>query len=323
LIRPIFPADDRLESHVVYTTDEFGFRNQPPIPSKVEVVVLGRSISLGAQQPAPWPQLLGGQTGWAVWNLSQPGSSIDVKGDYLKRYALPRRPRWVVIEVQPAIDITGYEPVSRLHISELAVPVLQHFIRPLLPTSAGSTVEPIYPVTVDLPGRSLELTCCLHYLDAQTVDAATLEASRHWAAFREELNAMVAEARSQGSCTAVLYAPSKPELYFPLAEDPGQLEPTLTGLHPLVLTEDFSLSPDPRDAVDIESLRRNAGAGRDLLAEYARSQDLVFIDPSLAMIASILDGQDPFMVYDSHWNQLGHQLVAEAVLQTLQQEGCP
>ncbi|HMD88240.1 MAG TPA: hypothetical protein VKF38_03670 [Anaerolineaceae bacterium] len=61
LFRPIPANQNKLEVHVNYQTDEFGFRNAPPIPNKVDAVVLGRSISLGDQQPAPWPELLANQ----------------------------------------------------------------------------------------------------------------------------------------------------------------------------------------------------------------------------------------------------------------------
>jgi hypothetical protein len=122
---------------------------------------------------------------------------------------------------------------------------------------------------------------------------------------------------------AILYAPSKAELYFPLASDPAQLNPLITALHPLRLDENRRLVSDSLSTTDMTALVRNAPAGRDLLASYTLEQRLAFIDPSPAMIASILAGQDPFMVYDSHWNELGHQLVANAVSQTLQSSSCP
>jgi hypothetical protein len=48
LVRPIPDTEDRLEAHVTFQSDEFGFRNQPPLPEKVDIVVLGRSFTLGA-----------------------------------------------------------------------------------------------------------------------------------------------------------------------------------------------------------------------------------------------------------------------------------
>ena len=323
LVRPISPEQDLLEAHVTFTTDEFGFRNDPPIPAHVDAVVLGRSISLGAQQSRPWPQIYSAQNGLSVWNLSEPGSGMEIKTNYLKRYALSRNPRWVIVEIQPAIDIITAEPGPDLLISELIVPVLQHFLKPLFPPGGNQQNQPILPISLDLPGRTLPLTCCLHYLEAQTVDAETIAASAQWADFKRDLDQIISATAQQGGCIALLYAPSKAELYFPLASQPAQLNPLSSTLRPLRLNENKRLVTDPQGTADAAVLSSNAAAGRDLLAAYALEQNLAFIDPSPAMTASILNGHDPFMVYDSHWNELGHQLVAQAVSQTLQFSPCP
>ena len=63
LIRPIPPGEDRIEAEVRFETDEFGFPNAAPLPLRVDMMVLGRSFSLGAQAAAPWPRLFAGQTG--------------------------------------------------------------------------------------------------------------------------------------------------------------------------------------------------------------------------------------------------------------------
>src|SRR5262245_50752762 len=61
LIRPIPSGEDGLEAQVHFATDELGFRNAAPLPAQVEAVVLGRSISLGAQTAHPWPERLAGR----------------------------------------------------------------------------------------------------------------------------------------------------------------------------------------------------------------------------------------------------------------------
>ncbi|HMD88239.1 MAG TPA: hypothetical protein VKF38_03665 [Anaerolineaceae bacterium] len=134
----------------------------------------------------------------------------------------------------------------------------------------------------------------------QTIDTETLQASRQWTFFSNYMNTLVADARKQGACVAVLFAPSKPEIYFPLAIDPEQLQPTLNGLHPLQLGPDGTLISDNENSPNVEEIQKNAMAGRDLLASFSRQQGLGFIDPTEAFTKSILNGVDPFMVYDSH-----------------------
>jgi hypothetical protein len=324
LVQPVLPEDDRLEAHVRFETDEFGFRNKPPLPPTVDVVVLGLSISLGAQNARPWPDLLADQTGLRVLNLAQPGSGIEVKGDYMQRYGLPRRPRWVVVEVQPGIDIIGRGVPPQLLIEGLPAPTIQNLVWPLFHRASVSRANaPIYPLAVDIPGRTVRLTCCIHYLDTLTVDYGTTIASAKWNSYSRQLLDLLNMAQSHSVRVALLYAPVKPEIYFPLATNPAQLEPVLGDLAPLRLDGAGNLVPDVNARADINTLRKNALVGRDVIAAFARQHQLTFIDPTDRMVQAILHGQDPFMVYDAHWNVTGHQIVAQTVAEALQGKGRP
>jgi hypothetical protein len=314
---------DLLESRVVYETDEFGFRNHGPISRQIDVVVLGRSISLAGHLAQPWPDLLESWLNWGVFNLSQPGSGIEVKHNFLKRFGLSRHPRWVIVEVVPSIDIVGSHEMPSLVSQQMIVPVLQQLARRWMADKPVATDHAIYPLPVDLPDRKVDLTCCLHYLDFFSLDKKTLEQSLDWATYRRELLRIVEEARTGNACVALLYVPTKPDVYFPLARFPDQLNPALMDVIPYRLNPDGWIEPNPGGDLSVDQIRRNALVGRDLIENFARENDLLWIDPNDAMVQAVLDGQDPFMVYDSHWNQLGHQIVAETVIESLQKATCP
>ena len=323
LVRPIPESADRLESRVTYETDEFGFRNPGPIPPRVEVVVLGRSISLAGHLSDPWPALLASRLNWWVLNLSQPGSGIKVKRNFLERFGLPRQPRWVIVEVVPSIDFIGDHLVPSTVSQQMVVPVLQQLARRWMTEKPAGTDTAIYPLSVDLPDRKVDLTCCLHYLNFFSLDRNTLEHSLDWANYSKELLKIVADARSHNACVALLYVPTKPDVYFPLARNPEQLNPTLKDTIPLRLSSAGWIEPDPHAAISVAEIRQNALVGRALVESFARENDLLFIDPNAALVQSVLAGQDPFMVYDSHWNQLGHQIVAETIFESLEKAACP
>jgi hypothetical protein len=175
---------------------------------------------------------------------------------------------------------------------------------------------------VDIPGRSVNLTCCLHYLDIMTLDRETFIASARWLSYRQRLLDLVRLARKQSACVALLYAPIKPDMYFPLATNSAQLSPALKDLVPLRLDQDGRLNSDAGMRIDVETLRRNALVGRDVIAEFADQNGLAFADPSQRFVQAILQGTDPFMVYDSHWNATGHALVAQEVVATLHNQPC-
>jgi hypothetical protein len=323
LIHPVPPEDDRREGTVRFETDEFGFPNAAPLSARVDVVVLGRSYSLGAQSADPWPRRLSEQSGWRVLNLSQPGSGIDIKREYLGRFGLPRQPRWVIVEVLPSMDIIGYHAESPLLLGRLPFPVLQTIARQLRdPTAFAPTDAPIYPLQVDIPGRSVELTFFDFYLAALTVDEETIRASSQWSAYREELLSLVRQARNGEACVALLYAPTKETVYFPLAIDPEQLEPALGRWEPWRLDSSGALTQSGERAPSVEVMQANATAGRDILAEFAGENGLPLIDPTDRMIRAVLAGDSPFMHFDTHWSALGHEIVGQMVFEMLREVDC-
>lgn len=326
LVRPVSPAEDRLEAHVVYQTDEFGFRNHPPLPAQVDVVVLGRSIALGANMPASWPQLLEETTGLLVLNLAQPGSSLEMKKEHLTRFGLPRSPRWVIVEMTPTFDFIA-DPASPAWLTgDTLGPVTRSLVQRLTGKNAATFVlkqQPVYPLAVDLPGRQAMLTCCIHLMETYTLDRQSLEASLEWKTAMAALLEIVETARSGSACPALLLSPFKPEIYFQLALDPGQLLPTLRETVPYGLSPQGSLIAQPGKAVPIETVVRNTTAGRDALKAFAMQHGLLFIDPTPALAKAVIDGVDPFMAYDTHWNDLGNRLVAQSVQSAIAAAPCP
>ena len=324
LIRPVAPYEDRIESHVDYSTDEFGFRNQAPLPDQEDVVVLGRSISLGAHLLTPWPEMFAKKTGLRVLNLAEPGGDILTRIDYLQLYGLPRKPRWVILEVVPSIDIIQEKKAPALLSERMLVPLIQGLWRQYIYDGYKSVLagSEIYPLKVDLSGHSVSLTCCLHYMEFFTLDRSMIEESQDWTIYSRALLDLKTEVQSHSACLALLIAPTKPDIYFPLASHLHQLDSTVKEVVPYKLNEDGTLKQDGRPP-PVSLIQQNAFAGREVVTAFAKSNGLVLIDPTQAMEEAVLQGNDPFMVYDSHWNSLGHELVARETAQILQNTPCP
>ncbi len=246
-----------------------------------------------------------------------------MKSNFLDRFGLSRHPRWVIVEVVPSIDFIGNHKVPYSVSQQMVVPVLQQLIRRWMPENPSAIDTAIYPLSIDLPGRKIDLTCCLHYLNFFSLDKKTLEQSLDWVNYSKELLEIVDDARSHNACVALLYVPTKPDVYFPLARNPEQLNPTLRDNIPLHLNADGWIESDFNGDISVDEIRQNALVGRDMVESFASENDLLWIDPNDAMVQSVLDGQDPFMVYDSHWNQLGHQIVAETIFESLKKAACP
>jgi hypothetical protein len=325
LIRPIAAGADEVEAQVHFTTDELGFPNPVPSAPHSDVVVLGRSFSLGAQAAEPWPRRLEAMTGLQVTNLSQAANGIESKRTFLRRFGLPRQPRWVIVDVLPSMDILGAAPASASLVAQLPVPLVQTLARRVLaPTLPAALAAPIYPLSVNLGPRSADLVFFSYYLAALSVSPADLAASQDWQAYQTQLLALAADARAGGACVALLYAPTKEETYVPLAASASSLAPILeAGWSPWALDLDGRLRQDPQLPVTVETLQERALAARLLVRAFAAEQGLPFIDPSDDMRAAALTGRDPYLRYDSHWSALGHALVAEHVAAAIAAAPCP
>jgi hypothetical protein len=324
LIQPVPPEQNQIEAQVHFETDEFGFPNASPLPPQAAVVVLGRSFSQGAQAADPWPRRLAQATGQAVVNLAQPASGIELKHQYLRQFGFPRHPRWVVLEVLPSMDILGFGPDPVTQIGALPFPLAQTLARGVFPAVLPAARNYIYPLTAHIGANSYSLVFFSYYLAALSVDRRDIEASRQWASYQHAVLDLAADARAHGSCLALLYAPTKEELFFSLASSPQELAPALAAGWPAWrLAPDSSLVQDATAPVDAAQLQSQAGAARALLADFAVLHQLPFVDPTAEMQAAARRGDDPFMTYDSHWSATGHALVAGAVAQALQSHDCP
>ena len=323
LVTPLTPATDQVESVVNLQTDEFGFRNPPPLPAQVQVVVLGRSTSLGAQNAHPWPELLAASTGGYVLNLAEPSGGITTQTQIWNQYGQPRHPRWVILETAPRIDFADIGPTN-LRLQDLALPLAQGLARLWIGAQLfAPPIHPIYPLTIDVPRGTAAVTCCIHYMDFMSLDQSEISASRDWAGYRDRVLGLARQVRASGACMALLYATAKEEVYFASALRPEQLAPVLNDVTPLHLGPSGDLEPATGLHSDALTVSRNVFAGRDVMSQFARENGLLFIDPSAQFIQAFAAGDDPYMAYDSHWNARGHELIAQLASQLLASQACP
>jgi len=323
-IRTIPPNQDRLEALVHYYTDELGFPNKAPLPAQIDVIVIGRSYSMGAQSSDPWVRQLEALTGLKVLNLSQTGSGIPIKKQHLERFGRPHHPTWVIIEVLPSMDILGYSPASPTLIQDLPFPIAQTFARRYAKyPNNSSPPTPVYPLVLNLAGETISFTEFNPYLAALTVDPGLLQKSRNWTLFRQDLLDTIQAIQKQGTCALILYAPTKSEVYIPLLQNPDQLESILSNLGAWELDNQMWLIQDHSRHPAVADLKNNAGSARQLIAEFALTADLPLIDPTEKMAQAVLQRNLPFMEYDTHWSLVGHRIVADMVEEALRTHTCP
>ena len=319
IVRP--PEENQLEARVRWRTDEFGFPNPAPVPSTVDVVVLGRSYAMGAQAEKAWPDILRSQSGLRVLNLSQTGAGLSQKWDFLRRFGLPRNPRYVVIEILPPMDILQYGSPEPLVVQRVAFPLTQSVLRKLFPPAAKPEVGGyIYPLPLEFDGGSAQAVFYSRYLSALTLSAQDWAGSEDWKNFHADLSVMISTLRREGITPILLFVPTKETVYVPRVTSASILEPALASAGSWKLMNgrlEWS-----SEATSAASVQVNASSAEDLIKELALGQSLCLVDPMDAFWQSIRSGADPFMRYDTHWSAVGHELVAEGVLAALNSGEC-
>jgi hypothetical protein len=318
LIRP--PGQNLLEARVHWRTDEFGFPNPAPIPARVDLVVLGRSYAMGAQAENPWPDILR-QKGLSVLNLSQTGAGLGQKWDFLRRFGLPRNPRYVLIEILPPMDILEYGTAEPWVVQRLLFPLAQSVLRRLFPPSAAPGAGGyIYPLPVEYDdGRSEEIFYS-RYLSALTISAKNWTGSEDWKNFRADLTDMVSALRKDGIIPILLFVPTKETIFVPRVTNAQTLEPAL-GSSGSWQPMGGRLQWIPAVA-DADRVVKNAASGENMIGEFADGLSVCWVNPSAAFWNAIREGSDPFMVYDTHWSAVGHELVAEGIADLIDTGAC-
>ena len=324
LIRDIPSVQDKLEARVHLETDEFGFRNPAPLPEKVDIVVLGRSYSLGAQVAKNWAMQLAYSNDTRILNLSQPGGNLRTRILDLKRFGLPREPQWVILEIIPRIDMVGYTADGKMIIEQLPAHVYQSVYNRF--NSGPQEIrdaEARFPIQIDLGSRTYDLTCCLHYVNTFSVNKEELYSSASWNNYQQDLKDLVNLAQSRDFCTVLLFAPGKADVYFPLGRDPHQFASILLGWMPLTTDKNGELISAPEEEFSPQDAIENLYSFRQVLAQFALQEQIAFIDPTESMQASAQEGISPFIAYDSHLNEFGHSIIADQVEQYIEQHNCP
>jgi len=176
---------------------------------------------------------------------------------------------------------------------------------------------------IEISGRTINLTFYSYYLAALSVDKPDLEASNQWKAYEQGLLEIISQAKERSTCVLLLYVPTKPNIFFPLATNPDQLAPTLQGWSPWLLNDSHDLIQSFESMPNVSSMQANASAGRVLIEEFAKKHNIPLVDPTDAMMNAAQFGESPFMDYDTHWSNIGNQIVAGLIADTLNTINCP
>jgi lysophospholipase L1-like esterase len=355
VVRMGFLAPD-LVRHPAYTfplaTDGEGFRNASEEAAAGGVAALGDSFTDALTLPAEltWPSRLANLLHANVRNYGTAGFGPGQELRVLREYALPRRPRLVVVAFFAGNDLmdaerfesfehSGAFPPSGLgwkfkeviaRFDQLYVMSLYQGARHLArdhvaersvasgdpgpgeysgedlaapPAPAPSFDRGLF--TVPVAGQSLRFAFLPPYLNCLKLSREDLVASRGWAATRRSYREMHRLCRERGTRLAVMFIPSKSQVYLPLVASAFP-RPALEQAIALSL-RDLDRPPG------LDVVMRNRLALNGLMREFCDEEGIPFLDLTETLQGRLARGQNVYFPDDSHWNAAGHETAAAAL----------
>jgi len=318
----------------------------------VNIAALGDSFTDALTIPAEasWPMRLQRRLGVPVQNYGTAGFGPQQELLVLRDFVVRHRPSHVVLAYfagNDLIDAERFEQFQRGHAegSTLGWPIkdvydradtwfvssalsasaswLASRQRPFV-VSAAAAEPPHDPIiaahapfegglfSLQVQGHLLQWAFMPPYLNMMNYSERELRARRGWRLTRDAILAMQQTSRDAGADFTVMFLPFKSQVYWPL------LERSLTAdaLHHAL---EFYLKDNGR-SIDVDAMRQNRLAQNAILRDLCQSAGIPFLDTTSMLQQHVEQGENVYFPDESHLNEIGQRLVADALADVLQND---
>lgn len=326
---PDADEDRRAFPRVTIPADELGFVNEV-LPWHAELALIGDSfgVACGVREPAGLQARLEERTGLTVFNASVAGVGPAQELWLLETQVLPRAPRVVLWLFFGGNDLTADHEawLARRDGHATWAEAWPERRRPrwLLPDLVRASLarRPPPPCPAPLPPFELELVdggarrqwFAPDQLEALGWDEATWRAYPAFEPARTTLLAARDACRAAGAKLFLVYLPSAPEVLLPLTRpDPALFVRALEATGAQAPTE-------PAEALLARALA-NRHALEAVLRAACAEAEIPFFSAVPALTAAAAEGQQAYLVTDTHWTAVGQGALLEPLLEFLRSEG--
>ena len=301
---------------VSYTTDSHGYRNKEPWPDKIELAVVGDSFTAAEAIVSPfW-----GGISESMLAFGLPGSGTVEQQRLFEAFAHPRQPDTVVLAFFAGNDLVDSrlyaemrargelfgdrlqkrkEPGDYLVLQRLWTLLLQEAGKP-----AASEEPPCAYPQLALTEPPTPVAFWNSFLPMLALSKAELRQSEMFQLALASISDMAAAMEARAGELILMYIPQKAELYWEyLSVDSKR-----------ILSE--AASAGGLDAAH-DKIDQNLFAQRELMRETAAALNIRFLDLTIPLRQAIDGGQQPYFFADTHWNQTGHNIARNALLDML------
>ena len=313
----ISPADAQpFEPYrVTFKRDQHGFRNVEPWPDDVDLVVLGDSFTAGNSIQRPYWQGVSD----SMLMLGVSGTGTLEQQRLFDAFALPRKPQTVVLAFFAGNDMRdnalfaemereGLNRHERLHRDKnlldysILFRLLQFMSEATTPDPETSCHYPMIAHT-DPP---TPIAFYRSFFDRFAEDRESLLQSKTLQLTRTSISEMANALKSYNAELLLMYIPQRAELYWNYLDEESKAT--------IIEVE----SRDPR-VIGLERIDSNLTVQRDVMREMANELGISFLDLTAPLSEAIRSGERPYFFADTHWNQHGHNIARNALLDFLNQ----
>jgi hypothetical protein len=159
--------------------------------------------------------------------------------------------------------------------------------------------------TASMNGRALRWAFMPPYLNTLTMPEHELAARRGWMLTKQTIAEMQDVSREIGADFVMLFLPFKSQVYLPWlaqSQESGRLSNDLK----------FYL-PDNPGTPDVTAMLRNRLAQNRMMRQFCGERGIPMLDTTDALTARFLNGENVYFPDESHLNEIGHAVVAEAL----------
>ncbi len=313
----ITPADaQHFEPYQVsFKRDRHGFRNAEPWPEDVDLVVIGDSFTAAELIQRPYWQDLSD----SMLVLAVPGTGTLEQQRLFDAFATSRKPETVVLAFFAGNDLRDNETFAEMISQGLTRHDLLHrgknpldysvVFRLLQYISEAATADPStschYPVVAHTDPPT-PVAFYGKFLPMLGTDRISLLNSEALQLTKQSISEMASALKPFGAELLLLYIPQKAEVFWDFLDDASR--------ESIIAVE----SRDPQ-ITGLETIDEHLSAQRDVMRELADEIAIPFLDMTPWLEEALRSGQTPYFFADTHWNQHGHNIARNALLDFLNQ----
>jgi hypothetical protein len=159
--------------------------------------------------------------------------------------------------------------------------------------------------TVPIGQRAVRFAFMPPYLNTLNFSERDLRARAGWRLTSAAIHDMRELSRSSGATFVVMFVPFKSQVYLPLVE---------SAFSPSTLRAALSFYLDIYERpVDLDVLHRNRFAQNTLMRQLCEAERIPFLDTTAMLEARLRTGENVYFPDESHLNETGEAVVADAL----------